>query len=665
MANIPLVALQGGRTSGAYPPEYATPMGQLGQAVQIQHGLIENRRAQQTLQAQQRAGEVMATSSPENMFSNLAQSGVLGFVPEVGNMVTNRDNALSEINQRSTIQSTNASQAWIKTASAYAMTDNPTEEGFESIRRQFADNIADPNGRANFLRYSQDAGEALFGGLPSADAMAADPSLAARAREQLKNRAMGQIAGAVGTWDALSQFGLGGPMTTSDQGVTTYRPLSGPPGTIQQVDIQQTPLAGIPAQQPSPLGAAPPAAAPAAAPAAPVAPNALQPTSPLPPADQYQPGQVQASPLAPLPMPAPAASPAAQAPAPTAAPVTTSPGAAVASGQGGPPPRNMPAGWEQGSPWAAAPAAQAPPPAAAPPAGGGPAAPAAAAAPTRASGPGVSQYQQTPQGVPIAISDGKPLYAPGSLRGGSPAPPAHTSMGAPLWQQYQKQVDDAGKKFDEVSAQEDASQKLLAQATQVRDAFNTLRQGGGLTAPGTGLPARVDAIRSWNQMMDLMGRPESKVREEAAYTELQKVQTQMGFTALRQFFGVSREAMQTVQTSLNAVPGGSNTFVGGQLVNRMIEAFAQRSSDQYRYENQYMLENYGSAINADIKFAQEHPITDMVNGVLKEFGMTATGFNGATRAETANNLRTATRAGYITPQQAQDLWEGKAARAMQ
>jgi hypothetical protein len=106
--------------------------------------------------------------------------------------------------------------------------------------------------------------------------------------------------------------------------------------------------------------------------------------------------------------------------------------------------------------------------------------------------------------------------------------------------------------------------------------------------------------------------------------------------------------MQTIERSMTAVPGIDNTFLGGQLVNRVIEGLAQRQIDEYNYIRDYGAANHGNMLGAEADFAATHPIRGLEDRILSEFGLGESGF-----VSPAAVMQAHTR-GYLTDQQAQD-----------
>jgi hypothetical protein len=430
----------------------------------------------------------------------------------------------------------------------------------------------------------------------------------------VQQRVTGLYASSFGTWEAAQTAAAGG--RTHVVGDSFYRESLARPGTIEQMRTQRPgAFPPPPSEVPPPPGAAavPPPPGAAAGP-----PNALAP----PPAGAPAPGGPP--PLAMPPPPAPDTGP------PAGAPTNYAPGAVTTEPLG--PPGEPPA--------AAAPAPAAPAPA--------PAAAAQLVAPKVAPddpnkviwGPGASSHSKS-NGVEISQVDGKLLYRPGTLA-------RHTPTGfkanlTPEWAENQPKVDGLMKEFTEKDPTHFANAEQIVQAASVlRNGYNHLQNSGlNWTKPGPGLPAKMDIYRTLNSIRELVGGKPSieELKAEAGFADIQKTAIQLGFSAVSTFFPGQREAMQTIQTALDAVPGIRNTFLAGQLLTRTLEALAQREMDKYVFKSQFAKENSGNLIGWDTAFNQRHPPTRVAEAVLSEFGLGKDGFGkgaaGAARIKEA------------------------------
>jgi hypothetical protein len=407
---------------------------------------------------------------------------------------------------------------------------------------------------------------------------------------------------------------LGGPITW-EEGRPFLRPYGQPPGTITRAQIAD------------PYGLQPPGAGP------PVAGPEQAPQAGLPP--------VERTPLA--------APPGAPPTVPPTGPLGTSPAAPPPPGSyvapAGPPTLTPPTGPPALPPQTPLPggavAAPLPPPTAPTPAV--PVAPAPPAPPTHDT--------TTRQAIPNATSDGRPLWT-GTLTGKAiPGPVSfkQTTGEATYDPGVQRQIDARGEEFaKDDRSRFDSAQLVLGQAQQIREALNQLQRHGGWLAPGPGLQYRANLLKEINSLRQVVNLPPIAASDIAEFENFQKQSTTLGFTNLTQFFGRGREAMQTIERSMTAVPGIDNTFLGGQLVNRVIEGLAQRQIDEYNYIRDYGAANHGNMLGAEADFAATHPIRGLEDRILSEFGLGESGF-----VSPAAVMQAHTR-GYLTDQQAQD-----------
>lgn len=613
--------------SRAQPGPATSPLQTLTDLATLRSKELQNAEQANKLRALQSVGQDIATGG--NVWANPG----IGYLPEVGNMITNRDQAFVNMSHVRAQMTDEASTALGKDMIQLALDPNPTMERWNAIVQAHAEGLTDPLSKANYLARAQDQGRSMLDGLPTAAQMQANPALAQQARDRLKNNILGQVIGSVGDWNAMQSGLTGGPMILTSKDVPYLRPIGGPPGSLVPVSPGGgTPIGGIPPTTTPPVGTAP-----GAAPAAGGAPaNALAP----PPSDgspSYAPGAVTSQPLAPMPVPG------------------------AGGGAVTPPPAGS--------------APQPPPPAPAPggggvvpPAGGTGAAPAGAAAAQGGGGTtvqlpsGVTLYDQqraTPEGVPISSADGTPLWT-GNLAGRGPQPTGFNLNHEPLWGGQESRVHQSQDVFaKEIEPKFEDAQQILQQTAAVRDAYNTFKRAGGWAQPGPGLTARIDLINKMNVLAGMLHvEGIGGDAASASFQDLQKLQNRMGF-AVAESLGHSREAYATVAAATASVPGTESTFTGGQMVNRMIEAQAQRDIEQYQYWSAYGSANQGSFVGANEQFMRDHNPTAVTGKVLQEFGLGPTGFAGGTSQQTNDNIYNAMRKGYITRDQAKNLLAGR------
>lgn len=624
MSDMPLTALSIGRAS-QQPAPYQNPFAVLTDFAHMQKAEQDVLQQKRSMQAQKELGETIASTPDRTQLAGkLLNHWGIAYHPELGNMITAADERMAQIYATQQTSTHQATQGLGKAMLRFALDPNPSSELFDSIVDQEAANTHDPAVRANLYKWAREAKEGLTMGLPSREEMLSDPTAAARARAIVQRRVTGLNAAAFGTWDAAQTAYGGGRL--HEIGGALYRESLARPGTVEQVRTQRPG-----AFPPAPSEVPPPPGAAAGAP-----PNALSP----PPAGA--PGAGAPPPLAMPPPPAPDTGP------PAGAPANYAPGA-VTTEPLGPPGETPPA--------AAAPAPPAPAPAA-------PAAPLVApkVAPDDPSkiiwGPGASSHSLS-NGVPISQVDGRLLYRPGVLAQHTPS--GEKADGTPTWGDQQIKVDTLSKEFAEKDPTHFANAAQITQAaSSLRNAYNHLQHSGlSWTKPGPGLPAKMDIYRTLNSIRELVGGQADikELQAEAAFGDLQKTAIRLGFSAVNTFFPGQREAMQTIQTALNAVPGIHNTFLAGQLLTRTLEALAQREMDQYQFKTQFAKENRGNLIGWDIAFNRRHPPAKVAEDVLSEFGLGKDGFGRG--AAGAARIKEAVDNKLLTWEQGRDALAGR------
>lgn len=104
---------------------------------------------------------------------------------------------------------------------------------------------------------------------------------------------------------------------------------------------------------------------------------------------------------------------------------------------------------------------------------------------------------------------------------------------------------------------------------------------------GAGAPTKYAFANNWNGGLDKMGITKfahfdpSKI---STYQELTKETTRTGFEFVQSQFGNQREAMQTIQTGVSAVPSVQNTPLGFKYMSATIRSAAQEMLDMHEFK---------------------------------------------------------------------------------
>jgi hypothetical protein len=182
---------------------------------------------------------------------------------------------------------------------------------------------------------------------------------------------------------------------------------------------------------------------------------------------------------------------------------------------------------------------------------------------------------------------------------------------------------------------------------------------GTVLAPGAGANERLAAAKAWNASMEVahatgilsdsqFNKFKLSDSDVATAESFLKSTTLAQFTTLTQFLGKQREAAQTIQVALRAVPGIENTYLGNKLVLEGLRSAASRTVDLQRFQQQWLSNpnNHGDLTGSENAFNSRvgNRPEDYANVVLNNFGLTKQGF----QSQAAINR--AVSNGWITPE---------------
>lgn len=233
---------------------------------------------------------------------------------------------------------------------------------------------------------------------------------------------------------------------------------------------------------------------------------------------------------------------------------------------------------------------------------------------------------------PVALAgDGKTLYDPATPK--APGLPSGQGAGAlginvltPLQQEGAKGLlnkfnDEDAKQFETVSSS-------MQQFQHVNQAIDQLASNGGFLTPGSMGTTRLSIAKGLNTAATVLGIDKPFPNDTVASAEdLTKATKVMGTQLISNLLGQQREAAQTIQMSLQTVPGIENTPMGAKLIAGGLQAIAQRVIDERNFKARYLAENQGNLQNADVQFNRQHPASTYAAGVMKQYGIGAKGFN--------------------------------------
>jgi hypothetical protein len=123
----------------------------------------------------------------------------------------------------------------------------------------------------------------------------------------------------------------------------------------------------------------------------------------------------------------------------------------------------------------------------------------------------------------------------------------------------------------------------------------------------------------------------------AAGQNILKSGIRLGYNYTKLAFGSQREAAQTIQTSLKAVPGLQNSYYGGKAMMATIGALADREIDLRNFQTEWMNDprSHGSLYGSVDEFNRQHPGAEYANKVLEQLGLNKGGFINGTAIDKA------------------------------
>jgi hypothetical protein len=235
--------------------------------------------------------------------------------------------------------------------------------------------------------------------------------------------------------------------------------------------------------------------------------------------------------------------------------------------------------------------------------------------------------------------DERPMYNPSAAI--RPFLPGHYDVQG-AWnfdKAAQKQVDDAQEAFVKGAESAEAAQNTKAEVHYMNSEFDHLK--GTVLVPGYAGEIRTRLSMAYNTALDWLKTQDPtfdpaqyKVSEQstAAAQGILKSAIRLGYSYTKLSFGAQREAAQTINTSLKAVPGLENSYYAGKLLLSMVESGADRELDLRNFQNVWQADpaNHGSLAGSVDEFNRQHPATGYAEKVLRRFGLDEQGFtNGA------------------------------------
>lgn len=217
--------------------------------------------------------------------------------------------------------------------------------------------------------------------------------------------------------------------------------------------------------------------------------------------------------------------------------------------------------------------------------------------------------------------DGKPLF-------GSEGPPRiqfqGQGIGGPILTTGQIDAhQEALKDFNTTGLKQfQNAQITLGTLAEQRDELNQIAKGGGMLEPGAMAEARLNLAKTANMVYGLLGSDKLPfdVNKIGNAEALMKNTWLMGLSLTSQYLGQQREAANTLNRTAQAVPNIENTWMGGMLVNRLVEAISEHTLDQRAYQSRAMQANYGYMPGNTVDtFNVEHPMSGYISSAYTKY----------------------------------------------
>lgn len=214
----------------------------------------------------------------------------------------------------------------------------------------------------------------------------------------------------------------------------------------------------------------------------------------------------------------------------------------------------------------------------------------------------------------------------------------------------QAEASQAKNMMDEFSTsgvrEFNAAQQSLGFLRQMDQDLDTLAKGGGMLTPGGAADLRLTLARGLNTIAQgAGGKPLIDPEKVAAGENANKITNTLGFNLVNQFLGGQREAYNTIEKSIQSVPGIGNSYLGGKLLTESLRQTAQRAIDQREFQQAWADRRGGDLSGSIEAFNKQFPPQMYAERALKSFGMTEKGF------DSPQAVKGAVKQGYLTPEQ--------------
>lgn len=201
-----------------------------------------------------------------------------------------------------------------------------------------------------------------------------------------------------------------------------------------------------------------------------------------------------------------------------------------------------------------------------------------------------------------------------------------------------------------------SAQTTMGQLTLMSNIFDSLARSqdsaGDWLQPGSTGTLRAQVAGLANAFAQIMGKSElpfdpTKIGQ---VDTLNKTIKNMGLSVINESLGGGREAAQTIQTIMAAVPSLENSYLGAKLIMGSMAATAQRIIDKQVFFDEWARARQGSLIGAAQAFNKLHPAQEYQQRVLDNLGMDSKG-----RFDSPEAVRTMYHRGLLTEKMAGDI----------
>ncbi len=288
--------------------------------------------------------------------------------------------------------------------------------------------------------------------------------------------------------------------------------------------------------------------------------------------------------------------------------------------------------------------------------------PLAPAEPPVAAAPAPRGVPSAPLAGPRSPVTGKPLFD-----GIEPYRGRRSDLtGAPLLPPGQQEGE---KKLQEVFQSEDRERfesAIAANASldRIDHDIEALGAAGGALQPGAFGAQRLQIAKTINMMAATAGfKPDELPFDPeliAQGEDVTKEQIRAGLQLITQNLGAQREAASVIFGLMQAVPGIDNTLLGDRLISRSLRAMNQYEIDRREFQEEWNTRR-GALGGSVAAFNRTHPAKDYFTAVLKSMGMDEHGFESpiAIQQAMANGYLSKDEAAKFLVEQFPDLFQFK------